>query len=877
MTPIDYKNLFEKLIDQALDSEEIQRSTAGTELVRNFLQSELRDKSDECLSQVALEIKECEERQNELERAQKLIEGAPVRESLILRFALGAILPIGSFLFLLLIGLLIGKVWDVPILSDLSRPLPTVGILVAGFLILGGFFSLKEFIEEQVRKSRAAYRQKLAREHNIHGREESLKQALMKLGERLLHGPILHSLREIISSKLGPSYSTELRTLADEGLSDVYNPEYAVETNARKELTRLIHQMRGGTIGISGPRGSGKTTLLRWFCKPDLPNTPIEQRTMRIEVSAPVQYDVRDFILHLFSVLCYAVLDSVGLKRRAIVESQGEPEIPTRTGWIHLGERLLPFVPAALLQLSVLFFALSFVGFWTTPLPGVQPQQEVSISGTTSGAVPQTGPSKANPSDGVQNAGPSDSSPAEESQPATAEEPSGAAPSRWIGLLQTNKGELFRWGIYSSFLGFLTLFARPFLFRLFEPRPRRGPRTFDSLLSWARAGRYEILQGNDKTREWMWAAERAYNHLLNIHFQQSFSAGWKGSLNVPFLSADRSEAESFATKQQSLPDVVSEFCNYVTSLPGAKPVVIAIDEMDKMESPEQARQFLNDIKAIFGVPDCIYLVSVSESARSSFERRGLPGRDVFDSSFHEVFQLKYLDTEESIKVLNGRVIGLPIPFHGLCHCLSGGLARDLIRCSRKLVLVAASAPSTDLPTLTHEMIRDEITSKVDALQIAVKNLNIEPELSRFLSSLRDLSRGDVSRKELLSITGNLWGLGASRPSPSTELKEQAAQRDFIAELARELGAYIYYLVTVEELFAGPLNNQTFERGSTLDQLASARQELAVSPRISLVRITQFRQNHVNMSVPSWAQVSKEGNAPKPDGENRDVRSVVGFA
>ena len=41
------------------------------------------------------------------------------------------------------------------------------------------------------------------------------------------------------------------------------------------------------------------------------------------------------------------------------------------------------------------------------------------------------------------------------------------------------------------------------------------------------------------------------------------------------------------------------------------PVVIGIDELDKMESDQTARKFLNDIKAIFGLHNCFYLVSVS--------------------------------------------------------------------------------------------------------------------------------------------------------------------------------------------------------------------------------------------------------------------------
>ena len=41
---------------------------------------------------------------------------------------------------------------------------------------------------------------------------------------------------------------------------------------------------------------------------------------------------------------------------------------------------------------------------------------------------------------------------------------------------------------------------------------------------------------------------------------------------------------------------------------------------------EDAQQFLNEIKVLFGIEHCFYLLSVSESAMSSFERPGLPFR-----------------------------------------------------------------------------------------------------------------------------------------------------------------------------------------------------------------------------------------------------------
>jgi len=104
-----------------------------------------------------------------------------------------------------------------------------------------------------------------------------------------------------------------------------------------------------------------------------------------------------------------------------------------------------------------------------------------------------------------------------------------------------------------------------------------------------------------------------------------------------------------------------------------------------MESDEKAHLFLNEIKAIFGVPGVFFLVSVSENAISSFERRGLPFRDVFDSSFDTIVYVGHLNLDGSKRILKRRTTGLPEPFIAFCHCLSGGLPRDLIRACRDMV------------------------------------------------------------------------------------------------------------------------------------------------------------------------------------------------
>lgn len=83
-------------------------------------------------------------------------------------------------------------------------------------------------------------------------------------------------------------------------------------------------------------------------------------------------------------------------------------------------------------------------------------------------------------------------------------------------------------------------------------------------------------------------------------------------------------------------------------------VVIGIDELDKISGAEQAQRFVNELKAILGVPHCYYLISVSDDALAAYEMRGLPVRDAFDSAFDEVIHVRYLDLEGSLRLLKKR-------------------------------------------------------------------------------------------------------------------------------------------------------------------------------------------------------------------------------
>ena len=86
-----------------------------------------------------------------------------------------------------------------------------------------------------------------------------------------------------------------------------------------------------------------------------------------------------------------------------------------------------------------------------------------------------------------------------------------------------------------------------------------------------------------------------------------------------------------------------------------------------------------------------------------------------------------------------------------------------------------------------------------------------------------------------------------------EPQQMAAKREKIASLSSELGAYLYHSATLLEFFGEKLDGATLkeaERSRALDQLARARQYLAINSRIARSIITDFRVSY-KMEVPKF--------------------------
>ena len=152
-------------------------------------------------------------------------------------------------------------------------------------------------------------------------------------------------------------------------------------------------------------------------------------------------------------------------------------------------------------------------------------------------------------------------------------------------------------------------------------------------------------------------------------------------------------------------------------------VIVVIDELDKIDSVDDVQRFINEVKGIFDAPGTQVLVSISEDALAAFELRGLPVRDTFDSAFASVVRIGYLSIADTRRILERLDLpALSRPFVWLVYCLSGGLPRDVIRVGGELYAMARTQPGESLGTVCRDLVGRDIQRRLPAFEQACGDL-----------------------------------------------------------------------------------------------------------------------------------------------------------
>jgi hypothetical protein len=587
--------------------------------------------------------------------------------------------------------------------------------------------------------------------------EDEVAAARKRLDGVLVEAEIKPALRTYLNSRAPDEYRTTLTLVEQEGLAELEDPRYAIPTRAREELDRFLDDMPGGSIGLSGPRGVGKTTLIKSVCPTIAGGT---HDRLGVVVAAPVKFDSREFLLHLFAEVCRAVVGP------GAVDQLREPDPVTRAIYKPGSEALFLFGALIAPVIGALVILNIFIPW--KPLPQAVIGTVMIIGGLFALRV--------------------------------------NSQRRFRSVLQADRQGLF-----------------PFSFRR---------NVADDQLQMA-----------------------AVKRLEDIWYQQTFTSGWSGSLNAGVAEAGLEGGREISRNQMTLPDIVAEFRRLLSLIAEKRRVLIGVDELDKLDSREDAYTFMNEMKVLFGLDGCFFLISVSEDAMSVFERRGLPFRDVFDSSFDDVINVGFLCVDESVDLLQRRVIGMPLPFIFLCHCIAGGLARDVIRVAREVVVSnPAGGSGWPLHKACRRVLEADIRAKVAASLIASRRMTAGPDVDRLRTWLQRLHTTEIEAQALFDVCDNEGRVLIAR----METGETGAgeTKNSPRLMAAELLTFLLYAATLLEFFKAsnsPDHYRDAKESGRIEQLALARQAMAIHPRTAWETLREFRgENETTLGFPATA-------------------------
>jgi hypothetical protein len=334
-------------------------------------------------------------------------------------------------------------------------------------------------------------------------------------------------------------------------------------------------------------------------------------------------------------------------------------------------------------------------------------------------------------------------------------------------------------------------------------------------------------------------AAETRGHLEQLRYLRTYTANWSASLTPrSFLTLALGSAKARAEQPVTLPELVDTFRDYSARVaswrqsafgPDSR-VVIGIDEVDKIRDSERAEAFLNDVKAIFGVPGCLYLMSLSEDAMAGFAHRSPSIRGTFDSAFDELIPVGPMSYRDSEQLLFKRVTGAPRPFIALCHVLAGGLPRDLVRAARALIDVTGDAGEKTLPDTARDLIRRELES---IRQVSLRRLAENADLGPLLEALHEHHWPGTTPRQFTDAARQLADAARNTESDDTR------------QLCRELVVSLSFHQTALEAFGPPavdrliscLKSQDY---AIIDDLAAARHAMRMNAGLAHRLLDQYR-------------------------------------
>jgi hypothetical protein len=330
------------------------------------------------------------------------------------------------------------------------------------------------------------------------------------------------------------------------------------------------------------------------------------------------------------------------------------------------------------------------------------------------------------------------------------------------------------------------------------------------------------------------AARRARRELDYLRYSSAVQAKSGVMWKTGILNISGEDQSTFTERQPTEADSVERLRQFLLDLTflTRRPVVFCLDELDKIDKPDDVVSVINGIKDLFHLRQVHVLVSVSTDAMHSFAARGILVRDVFDSAFDMVVQVRRLSSEESIELLSRRATRFSVPAMLFCHTWAGGHPRDLIRAARACVTYRSRQQrSVTLAEVVDAVLLSDIT---DLLRAAVDRLSGNPPGKVGAPPVDHVPQVLTFRDHLLDSTGPLYTRIQSGLR-CVDLPDLATATGEASLLVRALRPYLELAARISEFFAEPRTPQQWQSdyvSKAVVALAEAQAALSLHPEES---------------------------------------------
>ncbi len=223
----------------------------------------------------------------------------------------------------------------------------------------------------------------------------------------------------------------------------------------------------------------------------------------------------------------------------------------------------------------------------------------------------------------------------------------------------------------------------------------------------------ELFRQPNAERQIATLSERA---LVSITGSRSDQRSTASGISGRGIALQRGRQTTWTERELSHPELVESYKTYLERYRqlGGLPIAIAIDELDKLASADDAIAVVNGLKDLFHIPNTHFIVSVSEDAMRRFAVRGIPFRDGFDSAFDTIEKMKAPSPNDALEILARRAEGFPDSVALFCYAWSGALPRDLIRTARSCVaLIESARKPLSVAALAPRIITRDIADAID--------------------------------------------------------------------------------------------------------------------------------------------------------------------